>query len=74
MPETLKYTGFLPIRAKNFSVYTADSTLMKHTRQAIERCRETALPCPLSKAMYLTYLKNAVGLKPFRLQFLSKSG
>jgi len=33
---------------------------MKYTRQAIDRCRETALPCPLSKAMYLTYLKNAV--------------
>jgi hypothetical protein len=27
---------------------TADFTLMKYTRQALDRCRETALPCPLS--------------------------
>jgi len=30
------------------SLYTADFTLMKYTRQAIDRLRETALPCPLS--------------------------
>jgi len=28
--------------------HTADSTFIKYTNQAFNRCRETALPCPLS--------------------------
>jgi hypothetical protein len=31
-----------------FTNDTADSTFMKYSSQAIDRCRETALPCPLS--------------------------
>ena len=40
--------------------HTADSTLMKYASQAFNRCRETALPCPLS--LLCTYLKNAISL------------
>jgi len=50
--DFVQETRFLAI----YSIFHVDKV-----HPSSDRCRETALPCPLSKAMYLTYLKNAVG-------------